>query len=346
VQLNELPSVLYLTVRGRQIEGTFSEGPDIGAWPASAMRVLRGWGQPRERDWPLTDDWPPKEPPGIDQLAKPHRVRFYQRIRNSTQVGQSIAAYRPVVASFNITNQWFDAKDGVIEMPSPTEKITAAHCVSLIGYDDAKQMFEFVNSWGANWGDRGFGYMPYEFFDTFLTEAWSLAGVTEKDNRLPVSDGQEGVRYYTWIVPDIMGGVLHAVDAYDCSTDERVGWGFAVCRDGYLDVEDFFVRPIYRRQGHGRRLAVLLLKLAGELKLPPRLWIPHVDAGPTNHLILNWLASFLRLRLSASEVPWASIRADADGRSPVCPQDYTRPCVPISFHAGAVAALNRMTRPE
>ena len=73
--------------------------------------------------------------------------------------------------------------------------------------------------------------MPYSFFDTYMTEAWSLAGVTEADNRFPMSDGQEGVRYYTTVVPDVLGGVLHGVDAYDCSIDERLGWGFAVCRE-------------------------------------------------------------------------------------------------------------------
>ena len=188
--------------------------------------------------------------------------------------------------------------------------------------------------------------MPYSFFDTYMTEAWSLAGVTEADNRFPMSDGQEGVRYYTTVVPDVLGGVLHGVDAYDCSIDERLGWGFAVCRDGHLEVEELFVRPIYRGKKHGRRLAGLLMKLACELKLPLRLWIPHVDAEPTNHSILNWLASFLRLRLSESEVPWASIRADADGRSSVCPKDYVRPCVPISARAGVAAMLNQMARPE
>lgn len=37
------------------------------------------------------------------------------------------------------------------------------HVIYLTGYDDSKKCFEFVNSWGIDWGDNGFGYLPYEY---------------------------------------------------------------------------------------------------------------------------------------------------------------------------------------
>lgn len=42
-------------------------------------------------------------------------------------------------------------------------QIQWSHSVLLIGYDDVKKVFIFVNSWGANWGDGGFGYLPYDY---------------------------------------------------------------------------------------------------------------------------------------------------------------------------------------
>jgi hypothetical protein len=35
------------------------------------------------------------------------------------------------------------------------------HYVALVGYDDTSQRFKFVNSWGDQWGDHGFGYVNY-----------------------------------------------------------------------------------------------------------------------------------------------------------------------------------------
>ena len=53
------------------------------------------------------------------------------------------------------------------------------HAVPLIGWDDNKEVsyqtddgikkstgcFVFINSWGKEWGDDGFGYIPYAIFD-------------------------------------------------------------------------------------------------------------------------------------------------------------------------------------
>jgi hypothetical protein len=35
------------------------------------------------------------------------------------------------------------------------------HFVALIGYDDAKGRFKFINSWGDQWGEQGYGYVEY-----------------------------------------------------------------------------------------------------------------------------------------------------------------------------------------
>jgi C1A family cysteine protease len=32
-----------------------------------------------------------------------------------------------------------------------------------MGYDDSEQRFTFVNSWGENWGCKGFGTIEYDY---------------------------------------------------------------------------------------------------------------------------------------------------------------------------------------
>jgi len=38
------------------------------------------------------------------------------------------------------------------------------HIMTIVGYDDDNKDFIIANSWGDNWGDKGYFYMDYEFF--------------------------------------------------------------------------------------------------------------------------------------------------------------------------------------
>lgn len=48
---------------------------------------------------------------------------------------------------------------------SGEKKPNTGHAICLIGYDDSKQAFKFINSWGTNWGINGYGYISYKMFE-------------------------------------------------------------------------------------------------------------------------------------------------------------------------------------
>ena len=37
------------------------------------------------------------------------------------------------------------------------------HAIVIVGYDEEKRLFTFRNSWGEDWGDKGYGYLPYDY---------------------------------------------------------------------------------------------------------------------------------------------------------------------------------------
>ena len=37
------------------------------------------------------------------------------------------------------------------------------HAVMAVGYDDKNRQVTVLNSWGEDWGDEGYFYMPYDF---------------------------------------------------------------------------------------------------------------------------------------------------------------------------------------
>jgi len=70
-----------------------------------------------------------------------------------------------LIASWGDNDSW-QYKN--IKIPKKTDW---RHVVLLTGYDDKNKVFEFVNSWGNNWGDGGFGHLPYEYVEKGLISA-------------------------------------------------------------------------------------------------------------------------------------------------------------------------------
>jgi C1A family cysteine protease len=193
---------MYNFVRSRQLEKTFPGDAYTGVWPISSLRIARGWGSPPNEAWPYNSDasaCSPSEPPDIDKIAKRFRIGLYQRVR-TTQECKTILAHRnmPVIVSVSITDKWYSAPNGRIPAPSPNDAPMGYHSVLLVGYNDSAAEFTFQNSWGLTWGDKGYGYIPYDTFDTIWWEGW---------------------------VMDSLGDQTRSCREFVDADDERIAWG-------------------------------------------------------------------------------------------------------------------------
>lgn len=65
-----------------------------------------------------------------------------------------------LVASWGNNYCWQNAE---ILLPDNPQQMVWRHIIYIIGWDDSRKCFEFVNSWGENWGDSGFGWLPYDY---------------------------------------------------------------------------------------------------------------------------------------------------------------------------------------
>ena len=48
------------------------------------------------------------------------------------------------------------------------------HAILIVGYDDNRQAFKFLNSYGDIWGDNGFGWISYSVFNGVVKQAFTM----------------------------------------------------------------------------------------------------------------------------------------------------------------------------
>jgi C1A family cysteine protease len=77
-----------------------------------------------------------------------------------------LATGYPFVFGFSVYES-FETEEvaitGIIPMPSKDEQLLGGHAVMACGYNDTVQRFMIRNSWGVDWGQKGYCEMPYQY---------------------------------------------------------------------------------------------------------------------------------------------------------------------------------------
>lgn len=97
---------------------------------------------------------------------------------------QSLAEGKPVVIGVEIKYNFLDL-DKSNSTWDPTKGLTlfaGGHAMCVIGYDEGKQAFEILNSWGEKWGDNGFGWIKYDDYGKYCKYGFQLFLKETKNN--------------------------------------------------------------------------------------------------------------------------------------------------------------------
>jgi len=161
-----VPSRLFIYYNERNLEGTVDK--DAGAEIHDGIQVMNTIGVCPEPDWVYDiSKFAVKPDEKCYTEAQNHKTILYNALdQNLDQLKACLISGFPVAFGF-VVYQSFESdyvkQTGQVPMPEPNEKVLGGHAVALVGFDDKNKEFIVRNSWGSDWGDRGYFYMPYDY---------------------------------------------------------------------------------------------------------------------------------------------------------------------------------------
>jgi C1A family cysteine protease len=152
----------------------------IDPWPNEegtsiryAMQVLQKIGVPCEGAWPYSDVDYGKPKSWSKLIAKWAIIDSYWRVNDLNDLRIALTS-GPVVIGIPCFLEIFMAdSSGYIPYPLNPNVIYGGHAICVVGYDDNSQQVIFKNSWGSDWGNNGYGILPYRYINDFLWDAWA-----------------------------------------------------------------------------------------------------------------------------------------------------------------------------
>lgn len=92
-----------------------------------------------------------------------------------------LAAGKPVVVGMNVLRNFYQLQNALYWHPELGNTAPAGgHAMVVTGYDDRKGAFRLMNSWGQNWGDKGFIWIKYNDFGRFCKYAYVMRLAAEE----------------------------------------------------------------------------------------------------------------------------------------------------------------------
>ena len=132
-----------------------------GAYLRDALRFLQKYGTVTEAEWPYTPRVDANVPPLSrvkEEQMEPWRIESYVRLESIDEVLEALASGVPVYIGTPWFTNWINiGRSG--KLPPANYEIAGGHATLLLGYDLKEGRVIGQNSWGIQWGDRGFYYM-------------------------------------------------------------------------------------------------------------------------------------------------------------------------------------------
>ena len=101
-------------------------------------------------------------------------ARLGVAIKERGNLRLELAGGHPVVIGMRPDRRFHRLRGGKVWRAGIPEEDDGHHAVTVVGYSERGQYFVVMNSWGAGWGERGFGRIEYETFRKRVKRGFSM----------------------------------------------------------------------------------------------------------------------------------------------------------------------------
>ena len=185
------PSRLFLYYNTREREGYVKY--DSEASIRETVKAMNCKGVCKESDWPyVTSKFRTQPPQRCYDAADGNNLCTYERL--DQDINHMRACLKkdncPFAFGFKVYPSFHRQVNGEMPMPTAQERQRESdgrHAVVAVGYDDSRRRFKILNSWGADWGDHGYFYMPYDFIkdSSLCFDFWKITFACERGKPRP-----------------------------------------------------------------------------------------------------------------------------------------------------------------
>jgi C1A family cysteine protease len=168
---------------------------DTGASLAVSILCLSKFGVCLEADWPYDISKftvaPTKD---LCDKALMYKCGAGKRVTPThEQLRGGLSEGFPFVLGINVYESFMTVNvgnTGIIPIPLLTDTtidgktvkadtLLGGHAIVCVGYDDSTRLYKFRNSWSEKWGDKGYGYLPYDYVENhnLAFDMWAIKDI-------------------------------------------------------------------------------------------------------------------------------------------------------------------------
>ena len=150
------------------------------------MKILNKKGCPLEKSYPYNYISDPKDiDEEVFEEASKFKIKSYARVNTVDDCKKALAKNGPCLIAFPVYNY------GMYIWRSRTvrQAMRGGHAMAIVGY--TKDSFIIRNSWGSDWGDKGYTYYGFDEWGMHF-DCWTTIDENFKINKNIINDDIEG----------------------------------------------------------------------------------------------------------------------------------------------------------